>query len=132
MGKTAAKRIVPVDEAARRLGISPRSLIDKRFRMRAGLPAVKIGARRIGFDERDIERLIQRGRERLPDEGRRRVNVSRTRCCAGIDVRLSAKLTLDLSTLCFLLRLIGSALRSSYCNEGVRAYLLCSGCEPNG
>lgn len=70
MEKTAA-RIVPVDEAARRLGVSPRSLIDKRFRLRTGLPAVKIGKRRIGFAESDIERLIREGRERFPGEARR-------------------------------------------------------------
>ena len=71
MEKTVATRIVPVDEAAQRLGVAPRSLLDKRFRTRTGLPAVKIGLRRIGFDERDIERLIERGRERLPGEGLR-------------------------------------------------------------
>ncbi len=70
MKKTTETRIIPVDEAAQRLGISPRSLFDKRFRTRTGLPAVKIGLRRIGFDERDIERIIERGRESLPGEGR--------------------------------------------------------------
>lgn len=70
MEKTAA-RIVPVDEAAQRLGVSPRSLLDKRFRLRTGLPAIKIGMRRIGFDERDIERMIEQGRERFPGEARR-------------------------------------------------------------
>lgn len=65
------RRIVPVDEAAQRLGVSPRSLLDKRFRSRTGLPAIKIGMRRIGFDERDIERMIEQGRERLPGEARR-------------------------------------------------------------
>jgi len=64
-------RILTVDEAARQLGLSPRSLLDKRFRTRTGLPAVKLGRRRIGFDERDIERLIERGRERLPGDERR-------------------------------------------------------------
>lgn len=71
MEKTAAKRIVPVDEAAQRLGVSPRSLLDKRFRLRTGLPAIKIGMRRIGFDERDIERMIEQGRENFPGAARR-------------------------------------------------------------
>lgn len=70
MEKTIA-RIIPVDEAAKRLGVSTRSLLDKRFRLRAGLPAIKIGLRRIGFEEGDIERLIREGRERFPGEGRR-------------------------------------------------------------
>jgi hypothetical protein len=105
-------RLLSTEEAGLRLGVSPRSLIDKRYRLRLGLSAVKIG-RKVGFAENDIERIIERRCERLPDAGRRRANVSRTRCCAGIDVRLSAKLTLDLSTLCFLLRLIASALRWS-------------------
>ncbi len=65
------KRIVPVDEAAQRLGVSPRSLLDKRFRLRTGLPAIKIGMRRIGFDERDIERMIEQGREHFPGAARR-------------------------------------------------------------
>lgn len=71
MEKAIAKRIMPVDEAAQRLGISPRSLLDKRFRLRTGLPAIKIGMRRIGFDERDIERMIEKGRERFAGETRR-------------------------------------------------------------
>lgn len=71
MEKTAAKRLLPVNEAAQRLGISPRSLSDKRFRLKTGLPAIKIGMRRIGFDERDIERMIEQGREHFPGEARR-------------------------------------------------------------
>lgn len=53
------------EEAAAQLGVSKRSLSDKRYRLRIGLPAVRIG-RRIGFEERDVERIITRGRERLP------------------------------------------------------------------
>lgn len=63
-------RVLTVEEAAARLSISPRSLIDKRYRLRLGLAAIKIG-RRVGFEESSIERLIERGRERLPGEGRR-------------------------------------------------------------
>ena len=58
-------RIVGVEETATRLNIRPKSLLDKRFRARIGLAAVHIG-RRIGFAEGDIERLITRGREKLP------------------------------------------------------------------
>jgi hypothetical protein len=53
------------EEASKRLGVAVRSLEDKRYRIRIGLPAVHIG-RRIGFDEGDIDRLIARGREKLP------------------------------------------------------------------
>lgn len=106
------------------------------------LPCVHpTGRRAVRYSLRDLKALLRMRTQptratEVRGEGRgaqrRRANVSRTRCCAGIDVRLSAKLTLDLSTLCFLLRLIGSALRLSYCNERVRACLLCSGCSPNG
>lgn len=58
-------RLLSVEEAAQRLGVSPRSLADKRFRARLGLPGVKI-SRRVGFAEGDIERLIREGREHLP------------------------------------------------------------------
>lgn len=63
-------RLLSAEEAGLRLGVSPRSLIDKRYRVRLGLSAVKIG-RKVGFAEGDIERLIVRGREHLPGEGRR-------------------------------------------------------------
>jgi hypothetical protein len=58
-------KLLTPDETATRLGISPRSLLDKRYRLRIGLPAVKVG-RRLGFAEIDVERLITRGREKLP------------------------------------------------------------------
>ena len=57
-------RLLTPEEAAQRLGLSPRSLCDKRYRFRIGLPATKIG-RRIGFAESDVEKLINRGREKL-------------------------------------------------------------------
>jgi hypothetical protein len=60
-------RIMPIKETAQRLGVSPLSLADKRYRVRLGLPAIKLG-RRLGFDERDVEQLIVRGRERIPME----------------------------------------------------------------
>ena len=62
-------RIVPLKETAQRLNLSPLSLADKRYRLRIGLPAIHIG-RRIGFDERDIDRLIACGREQVEtDDG---------------------------------------------------------------
>ena len=60
-------RVITIEETAQRLGLSPRSLADKRFRVRIGLPGVKLG-RRLGFDERDVEQLILRGREKIPME----------------------------------------------------------------
>lgn len=62
-------RLLSVEEAADRLGVSPRSLIDKRYRLRLGIRVVKIG-RHVGFEELSISQLIERGRERLPGEGR--------------------------------------------------------------
>ena len=60
-------RVMSLEEVAQKLGVSPRSLADKRFRARIELPAVKIG-RRVGFDERDVEQLILRGREKRHEE----------------------------------------------------------------
>ena len=57
-------RVMSLEEVAQKLGVSPRSLADKRFRARIELPAVKIG-RRVGFDEHDVEQLILRGREKM-------------------------------------------------------------------
>lgn len=57
-------RVITLEDAALRLGLSPRSLADKRFRTRIGLPGIKLG-RRLGFDERDVERLIIHGREKM-------------------------------------------------------------------
>jgi excisionase family DNA binding protein len=53
------------EEAAAQLGVSPKSVKGKRWRIRGGLPATKIG-RRTMFRESDLEKLISRGRERLP------------------------------------------------------------------
>lgn len=63
-------RVLSVEEAATRLSVSPRSLIDKRYRLRLGLAAIKIG-RSVGFAEADIDKLIEKSREHLPGEGRR-------------------------------------------------------------
>ncbi|MDE2058615.1 MAG: hypothetical protein KGL31_06615 [candidate division NC10 bacterium] len=61
---------VSIEKTAERLSVSPRSLADRRYRVRLGLAAVRIG-RRLTFSESDIEKLIREGRERLPGEGRR-------------------------------------------------------------
>jgi hypothetical protein len=65
-------RLLSKEETARRLGISPVSLSDKRYRLRIGLPGTKVG-RRLGFAEPDVEKLIARGREKFPsyEEGRK-------------------------------------------------------------
>lgn len=63
-------RLISRHETAQRLNLKPESLSDKRFRVRIGLPAVRIG-RRIGFIEADVEKLIARGREKLPTGGNR-------------------------------------------------------------
>lgn len=61
---------VSLEQAAERLSVSPRSLSDRRYRVRLGLAAVKIG-RRLTFSEADIEKIIRAGRERFPGEARR-------------------------------------------------------------
>lgn len=63
-------RLIDVLETARRLGVSPRSVVDRRYRMRLGLHGTHVG-RRLLFDEGEIEGIIRRGREALPGEGRR-------------------------------------------------------------
>ena len=61
-------RALTKEEAATRLGQSPRSLADPRWRRRVGLRATKVG-RSLRFRESDLERLLNRGLERIP-EGR--------------------------------------------------------------
>jgi hypothetical protein len=53
------------EEAAKRLGVSAKSLDTPRFRLRIGVPVVRIGSA-VRFDEADIEKLIRRSKERLP------------------------------------------------------------------
>jgi len=55
-------RALAKEEAASLLGLSPKTLGDKRWRVRVGLYGVKIG-RRLRFIENDLEALVQRGRE---------------------------------------------------------------------
>ncbi len=56
--------LVPMDEAARRLACSKRSLADLRWRTKVGLPAIRIG-RRLSFSEADLDRVIAARREQL-------------------------------------------------------------------
>jgi hypothetical protein len=57
--------LIDREEAAKRLCVSELSLLSKPYRMRLQLPAVKIG-RRLCFDEADVEKVIRKGKERLP------------------------------------------------------------------
>ena len=57
------EQLLSVDEVARRLGVSARSLLDKRYRTRIGLPCVKIG-RLVKFALSDVDALIERGRQK--------------------------------------------------------------------
>ena len=61
----AAVKLLNLEEASSRLAVSPRSLADRRFRMRIGLAGRKVG-RKLNFLESDIEKLVARGKERLP------------------------------------------------------------------
>lgn len=66
-------RTYSLEEAAGLLKRSPRSLADKRYRLRIGLPARKVG-RGILFLEEDLRKLLERGKEPFPgerQEGRR-------------------------------------------------------------
>jgi len=58
-------RALTANEAALILGVAPRSLLDPRYRVRIGLPATRIG-RSLRFHTADVERVLRRGRERLP------------------------------------------------------------------
>lgn len=60
------KGALGVEEARRYLGgLSRRTLMDGRWRRRIGLPATKLG-RRLVFAIADLDRLLARGKEKLP------------------------------------------------------------------
>ena len=61
-------RLLTLEETAQALGVSPRSLADKRYRGRIGLHGTKIG-RRINFNEADVITLIESCKELLPKHG---------------------------------------------------------------
>ena len=63
------ERALTKTEAATLLGVSPKSIQDKRWRLRVGLPATRIG-RCLRFRERDCVKLLERGLEKFPREGR--------------------------------------------------------------
>ena len=63
---TESNRAFGVEEAAYRLGCKPVSLRDKRFRARIGLVASKIG-RSLRFQESDVNGVLRRSREHLPE-----------------------------------------------------------------
>jgi hypothetical protein len=65
-----SERALSAKVAAEMLSLSPRSLADRRFRLRLGLQARRIGGR-IVFLESDLLRLLERGREPWPGELRR-------------------------------------------------------------
>ena len=58
-------RVITLEDAALRLGLSPRSLADKRFQIRIGLPGIKLG-RRLGFDEGISSGLLLMAERRCP------------------------------------------------------------------
>jgi predicted site-specific integrase-resolvase len=59
--------VLSANEAAARLGLARKTLLEGRWRRRVKLPCVKIGGR-VRFLERDIVDLIERGRERFGAE----------------------------------------------------------------
>lgn len=122
-------RTCSVEQAAAILQVSPRSLSDKRYRARLGLAGRKIGKRLI-FAEEDVLRLLKRGRESLPGEGRRWANflLALLRFCLRqlarrIDARsFDAALSIEIDRICAVLE----------CIDRARVYHLPSGCAPNG
>ncbi len=60
-------RMLSISEAADRLSIASKTIRDPQWRLRVGLPLVRVG-RRVGGLEDDILALLRKGREQLPDE----------------------------------------------------------------
>lgn len=60
-------RTLSLEEAADLLKVSPRSLADRRYRLKLPLQARKIG-RKVVFVEDDVIRLLEHGREPIPGE----------------------------------------------------------------
>jgi len=59
------RRLLTIQEAAEYLGLSPRSLAGRGWRMKNRLPAIKVG-RSVRFDKEALDRWIDRHRERVP------------------------------------------------------------------
>jgi hypothetical protein len=58
-------QIIPLAVVAEQLGLSPRTLEDRRWRRRAGLPIVKLGGKVVGVEVRTLRAALRRGREHL-------------------------------------------------------------------
>jgi hypothetical protein len=58
-------RALTADETAGILGVSPRSILDPRYRRRIKLAATRVG-RSVRFRMSDVEGVLKRGREKVP------------------------------------------------------------------
>lgn len=65
--RTADPAIISLEEISERYGPSLRTLMDARWRARAGLPVVKLGGRVVGVRASDLRRALRR--EQLPANG---------------------------------------------------------------
>jgi hypothetical protein len=63
--RTTELEIIPLAVVAEQLGLSPRTLEDRRWRRRAKLPIVKIGGKIVGIELRTLRAALRRGREHL-------------------------------------------------------------------
>jgi len=70
MKEVSAVKMLSISAAAERLSIAEKTIRDLRWRLKVGLPLIRVGGR-VGVLESDIEELLRRGRERLPSQGRR-------------------------------------------------------------
>ena len=59
------EKIVPLAVVAVQLGLSPRTVEDRRWRRRAQLPVVKIAGHVVGVAQADLDAALRRGREQL-------------------------------------------------------------------
>ena len=75
--KAEQVELLSLDEAAKLLRISSRSLSDRRYRERLGLGAQRIG-RRLLFAKVDVLTVIERGREEISGVGQK------TAGCEGV------------------------------------------------
>jgi hypothetical protein len=64
--------LLDIDTLSKNLGIAKRTLSDKRWRARVGLPIVKIGAR-VYFDSWDVSDWIRCRKEKRGEVARQRV-----------------------------------------------------------
>jgi len=61
--------VLTLPQAARRLRLSVRSLRDRSFRERHGLPVIRVGRRVVGISSEDIAAALARGRESFERNG---------------------------------------------------------------